>query len=423
MNYIISGAASHSVDTSMFSLKSKYTIEKPIQKIDFIKYSPSTLATVNNANSNISISLPREDAYICLQNSYISLEFEVLKNDNTRYTNGDEKSLVNFGPVALFSEAKLTTSSGKHLENVDNLHPISLMYKLLTSTQQTSQLMYGFEESTTIRRQELTNNKNEKGTFFVRIKLKDLFGFADEEKITSGLGYTLTLKRNTNNDAILRGIAVDAAKVVVKDISWYIPHYVPNLENQQLVMDQILNKDPTELHYIERVFRKDVNTNNNWKFELGNSNNESCPIFVFVGFQARNKIDSQIHNNATFDQLPISNAVCKIGSEKYPDDGIECDYDRDKYDQAYSEIENFYHLKSETNPLNPFIDLHKFRTNYNFYVFDLSKQKDQIASQPIRLEFKFNAAIDVADYIAYALVLTPKLISISSDGQRHFDLL
>ena len=191
--------------------------------------------------------------------------------------------MVNFGPVALFSEAKLTTSSGKHLEKVDNLHPICLMYKLLTSSQQTSQLMYGFEESSTIRRQELTNNKNEKGTFFVRIKLKDLFGFADQENITFGLGYTLTLKRNTNNDLILRGAGVDAAKVVVKDISWYIPHYVPNLENQQLVLDQILNKDPTELHYIESVvFRKDVYTNNNWTFELGNSNNESCPIFVIV---------------------------------------------------------------------------------------------------------------------------------------------
>ena len=395
--------------------------------IDFIKYSPSSLATVNNANSNISVSLPSEDAYICSQNSYISLEFEVLKNDNTRYANGDELSLVNFGPVALFSEAKLTTSSGKHLEKVDNLHPISSMYKLLTSSQQTSQLMYGFEESTSIRRQELTNNKTEKGTFFVRIKLKDLFGFADQEKITYGLGYTLTLKRNSSNDAIIRGNGVDAAKEDVKDISWYIPHYFPILENQQLVLNQILNKDPTELFYTERtVFRKDVNTNDNSTFELGNSGGEaaqSTPTFVVVGFQARNKSDSQTHDNATFDRLSVSDAVCKIGSEKYPDDGIKCDYDRDKYDQAYSEIENFYHLKSETNLLNPFIDLHKFRRSYNFYVFDLSKQKDQIASQPIRLEFKFNAAFGVAGYIAYALVLTPKLISISSDGQRHFDLL
>ena len=331
--------------------------------------------------------------------------------------------MVNFGPVALFSEAKVTTSSGKHLKKVDNLHPISMMYKLLTSNQQTSQLMYGFEESQATRRQELTNNKTEKGTFFVRIKLKDLFGFADQEKITYGLGYSLTLKRNNNNDSIIRDNGVDAAKIYIKDISWYNPHYTPSMENQQLVMDQILDKDPTELYYMERfVFRKDVNTNNNWTFELGNRG-ESTPTFVIVGFQARNKIDSQTHDNAIFDRLPVSNAVCNIGSEKYPDDGIECDYDRDKFDQAYSEIENFYLLKSETNLLNPFIDLHKFRTNYNFYVFDLSKQKDNIASQPIRLEFKFNAAIDVANYIAYALVLTPKLISISSDGQRHFDLL
>ena len=33
------------------------------------------------------------------------------------------------------------------------------------------------------------------------------------------------------------------------------------------------------------VFRKDVNTNNNWNFDLGNSG-ESTPIFVIVGFQA-----------------------------------------------------------------------------------------------------------------------------------------
>ena len=71
------------------------------------------------------------------------------------------------------------------------------------------------------------------------------------------MGYSLTLKRNTNNDVVFRTNGVDAAKVVVKDISWYIPHYVPSLENQQLVLNQILNKDPTELFFTERtVFRK-----------------------------------------------------------------------------------------------------------------------------------------------------------------------
>ena len=133
-----------------------------------------------------------------------------------------------------------------------------------------------------------------------------------KKKTTFGLGYTLTLKRNSSNNVIIRGAGVDGAKVDVKDISWYIPHYVPSIENQQLDQTSIkvLNRDSTELYYTERtVFRKDVNTKNNWTFEFGDSGGSNCelstPTFVFVGFQARNKIDSQTHDNATFDRLGI----------------------------------------------------------------------------------------------------------------------
>ena len=274
----------------VFSLRTNYDMDKPIHKIDFTKHSPNSLATVNNKNSNNSISLPREDAYICLQNSCTSVDFEVLMQDDTRYADNDQIGLINFGPVALFSETNLTTSSGKHLEKVDNLHTVSLMNKLLTSNQQTSELLYGFEESQGTRRQELTNNKTEKGTFFVNIMLTDLFGFADQEKVIYGLGYTITLKRNNNNDPIIRGNGVDAAKIFIKDIGWYVPHYTPSLENQQIMIDQLLYKDPTELYYMERiVFRKDVKTTNNWTFDLGNSG-ESTPTFVIDGFQARKKL-------------------------------------------------------------------------------------------------------------------------------------
>ena len=76
------------------------------------------------------------------------------------------------------------------------------------------------------------------------------------------------------------------------------------------------------------LFRKAVNTNNNWTFVLGNSG-ASTPTFVIVGFQATDENDSQTHDNAIFDRLPISNAICKIGSKKYTVDGIKCDYDRD----------------------------------------------------------------------------------------------
>ena len=83
----------------LFSLKNKYALDNPIHKIDFIKYSPSSLATINNTNSNVSILFPGE-AYICLQNSYNSIEFQVFKQDNTQYVRQNQISLVNIGPIA-----------------------------------------------------------------------------------------------------------------------------------------------------------------------------------------------------------------------------------------------------------------------------------------------------------------------------------
>ena len=80
--------------------------------------------------SNI-INIPREDCLISLLNSYLELNFEVvIRSNKSRCANGDDIRLVNLGPVALFSNFKLTTSSGKHLEDNSHSHIVFLMYKL-----------------------------------------------------------------------------------------------------------------------------------------------------------------------------------------------------------------------------------------------------------------------------------------------------
>ena len=129
------------------------------------------------------------------------------------------------------------------------------------------------------------------------------------------------------------------------------------MESQHLIMNQILDKSLIELCYTERsVFRKDVNTNNDWLFEIGHSG-DSTSTHIVVGFQARTKIESQLHNNSTFDQLQVSNAVCKVVFERHPADVLKCDYDRDNYHQAYHEIGNFSEYYSQTNLLIPFTSL------------------------------------------------------------------
>ena len=86
----------------------------------------------------------------------------------------------------------------------------------------------------------------------------------------------------------------------IEGIAWYIPHNVPSMENQQLVLNQISDEDPTKLYYKERtVFRKDVNTKNNWTFELGNSGGSTL-TYVVVGFQARKKLIRKLNYRSSF---------------------------------------------------------------------------------------------------------------------------
>ena len=126
-------------------------------KCDYIRYSPSEISTINTSNSQIYFNIPREDNVISLLNSYLEVNFDVLKaTTNDRYADGDNIRLVNLGPIALFSNYKLTTSSGKHLEEISQAHIVSLMYKLLTSSKGSDDLSICFDRNRDRRKQELT---------------------------------------------------------------------------------------------------------------------------------------------------------------------------------------------------------------------------------------------------------------------------
>ena len=88
--------------------------------------------------------------------------------------------------------------------------------------------------------------------------------------------------------------------------------------------------------------------------------------------------------------------ICIIGTEKYPDNGKVINYD-DDFSQGYGQIKEA--LRNLTKDPRHFT-----------------------ASQPIEVEFKFDGVVS-KDINGYALVLTNKLVSISSDGQRHVDLI
>ena len=415
----------------MFKLNEKYEINRDILKCDYIRYSPSEISTINTTNSQVYINIPREDSVISLLNSYLELDFDVLHaGTNNRYVDGNNIRLVNLGPIALFSNYKLTTSSGKHLENIDHAHIISLMYKLLTSSRGSDDLSIGFDRDRNRRQRELTINKTQKGKYHIRIYLKDVFGFAEyQNKGTYGLGYKLTLTRNTNNAVLNKDDAINLGRIKINGIEWYVPHYSPSIQQQSIISKQILNKTPTQIQYPERsVFMKEVNTQNFWTFELGTQEGINIPTWIFVGFQQNDRQYDQNLNNDTFVRLPVTSAQVIIGTERYPDSGILLNYDDDNYSQGYGQIKEAFRALTQDDILKPYISEDDFRSSnnandigYNIYAFDIRYQKNFENSQPVKVEFKFSENIDAGIY-GYALVLTNRLISITSDGQRMFDL-
>ena len=277
----------------------------------------------------------------------------------------------------------------------------------------------------------MTNNKTQKGKYHVRIYLKDVFGFAEyQNKGTYGLGYKLTLTRNTNNFVLNKDNAINLGRIKINAIEWYVPHYTPSIQQQSIMSNYIINKTPTEINYPERsVFMKEVNTQNFWTFELGTQEGINTPSWIFVAFQQNDRHHDQNLNNDTFVRLPVISAQVVIGTERYPDSAILLNYEDDDYSQGYGQIKEAFKPITKDDILQPYISDQDFRSSndgneigYIIYAFDKRYQKNFENSQPVKVEFKFSEKIPAGIY-GYALVLTNRLASITSDGQRMFDLV
>ena len=140
---------------------------------------------------------------------------------------------------------------------------------------------------------------------------------------------------------------------------------------------------------------KEVNNRNLWNFELGSQESLNVSIRIIIGFQHRDRQDSQNLNNDTFCSLPVVSAQCIIGTEKFSDAGILLNYNDDDYSQGCGQIREAFRALTKDDILQPYISDDTFRTStvragdvgYNLYVFDIRYQKNFSNSQPIIVGF------------------------------------
>ena len=104
-------------------------------------------------------------------------------------------------------------------------------------------------------------------------------------------------------------------------------------------------------------------------------------------------------------------------------------YNDDDSSQGYDQIKEAFRVLTKDNTLKPYISDSDFRSSndgddvgYTIYAFDIAYQKNFESSQPLKVEFEFDGVLPAGIH-GYAPVLTNRLKSKSSDGQRHFELI
>ena len=290
--------------------------------------------------------------------SCLDLKFDVVHAAvNNRYAGVNDLRLTNLGPIASFSNYKLTNSSGKLLENISQTHIASLLCKLITSSKDADDFFFGFDRNRDRGREKLTNIKKIKGNYHIGLMFTDALSIAEkQEEAMHGLIVKLTLTRNSDDSVLNKDNAIINAKFEINGIERYVQHYTPSITQPATLSKQILSKVPTELQYVEgSVFMGKVNAQNLWTFELGTQEGINVPIRVNIGFQQREKQDSQNLNRDTFYRLPVTSA-------HYPVSTNLLNYDEDYYFQEHGQIQGVFRALMKDDNLQPYISEQDFRS-------------------------------------------------------------
>ena len=246
-----------------------------------------------------------------------------------------------------------------------------------------------------------------------------------KKKAQYGIGCKLTLTKNTENAVSNKGEAINKGKIKINAIEWFVPHYTPSIIQQNILMNQIIKKMATQLQHTETsVFMKEVTTQNFWNFEIGTQEGINIPIWIFTVFRQSDREHDQNLNNENLCRLPFTSAQCNIGSKRYPDSASLLPYNDDDQSQGYGQMKEAFRARTKDDLLRPEISQDDFRSSnrgYNIHSFGIPYQRNYENAQPVKVECKFFENLPPGLY-RYALVLTNRLVSISSDGQRMFEL-
>ena len=144
--------------------------------------------------------------------------------------------------------------------------------------------------------------------------------------------------------------------------------------------------------------------------------------FIIVGFQTA-KDGDQTKNPSTFDHVNLRNAYVMLNSDRYPAVDYKLSFANQKFSRVYGDAALFGvkflgmdELITQSN-----ITPSDYKTLYSLFTFDVSKQKEKVKSSFVDIQIKAHFTENVpANTRAFALVISDKMLSLQSDGNKMY---
>ena len=422
------------MNNNMLNWREKMGEDTSIEKINIYEYEPHQGTRLNDVG-DIRLTISNEDQFIHPSESFLYLEGELLKNDDTTYGDTEKGiSLVNNGLMYLFDRIDYSIAN-KRVEGFNNPGRATTMKGMLTYPKvfpEGMSYMWSIDDKDVPEENEgfLTRCKyihsGGNGRFSAMIPLKHIFGFCENyKKIMYGAKHEITLHRNGDDDAIHRSNVkasgedkTKPGKIVLNKISWRMPIVKLNDKASIDLLGDVKNKKILPIEFLSKQCES-LELNNGQRYldwRLSVATGSERPRYVVLGFQ-QNKKDREKSNAAVFDHINVRNAYVEFNSEKYPEHSLDLDFTNNRYVVGYQMLVDFYKqvMGMEGCPVR----LEDFKNLFPLFIFDISYQVERLkdSASDIRIKAEFSANIP-QNCFAYTLVLSDREIQMQSDGNR-----
>ena len=407
-----------------------------IDKYEYFECEPVTGTNLNNSGGVIRLVIETQDIFTHPSESFLIIEGRLTKADGTAYANANNVSLTNKALMYLFKDIRYDLSNHE-IEKIMNLGQATTMLGLLkypddfSKSKGLNQSWYKdtLAEATTqnvgwnIRRKYIINdNVDPKDSFSFRIPLKHIFGFCEyQDKVVYGFKHALILTRNNDHEAIFKDAGVDAGKITLSKVSWFMSDVIPVDKDKMELYKIIERKEKLPVGYrMIQSTNASIPQTNSFSWRLSVKLSPEVPRFILVGFQTDRSGD-QDKNPSVFDNLNIRNIYVMLNNKRYPEFDYNLSFPANQFSRAYGDAAQcrtkFFNMNELVSNLN--ITPSDYKTLYPIFLFDVSKQSEKLkySTTDIQIKMEFNENVPLSTE-GYAIIISDRLINFQSDGNK-----